>query len=113
MKQFIICVGITLFSLCSMGQARDGTFSVKQTEVAQPAALIYLPYAPEIVRRALTNYLSKTSDKHQAATDSFLLSRNTLLVKNNLTNADMFFEIGSRDKAHVNESVVYLKLNSY
>lgn len=112
MKQFMICFGITLSSICAMGQARDGTFLLRQTAVAQPAALIYLPYAPDIVQKALNDYLAKTSDKHQAGADSFLLSRNTLLVKNNLSNADMYFEIGARDKAHANESVVYLKLNS-
>jgi hypothetical protein len=113
MKQIIICLGITLSSICSMGQARDGTLSLNQREVAQPAALINLPYAPDIVQQALNDYLSKTSDKHHTEADSFLLSRNTLLVKNNLSNADMYFEIGARDKSHLNESVVYLKLNSF
>lgn len=113
MKQLIIVIGITLSSICSMGQARDGTIDLKQTEKAQPAALIYLPYAPEVVQLALSDYLSKTSNNHEDGNDSFLLSENTLLVKNNTSNADMYFEIGVKDNQHLNESVVYLKLNSF
>jgi hypothetical protein len=113
MKQFIIAMGITLSSIGSMGQARDGTIDLKQTEVAQPAALIYLPYAPKVVELALSDYLSKISNSHQRGNDSFLLSESTLLVKNNISNADMYFEIGVKDNQHPNESVVYLKLNSF
>lgn len=113
MKQLIIVFGITLSSICSMGQARDGTIDLKREEVAQPAALIYLPYAPKVVELALSDYLSKTSNSHQSGNDSFQLSESTLLVKNNISNADMCFEIGAKDNQHPNESVVYLKLNSF
>jgi hypothetical protein len=80
MKQLIIVMGIMLPPIASMRQARDGTINLKQTEVAQPGALIYLPYAPKVVELAFSDYLSKTSNNHYSGNHSFLLSESTLLV---------------------------------
>jgi hypothetical protein len=95
-----------------MGQARDGTADLKKSGEAEQAVMIDLPYAPEVVKQALTDYLSKTTKEEQKTATGFLLSRNTLLVKNNFKEADMVFEIGPKDYSHPNETVIYLKLNS-
>ena len=113
MKQLVLAFGLLFLSICVLGQARDGTSDLKQTVMAQPAAVIYLPYAPQVVQQALINYLSKIGNKEQRSSQDFLLSENTLLIKNNISSANIYFELGAKDNSHLNESLLYLKLNSF
>ncbi|MBD0285100.1 MAG: hypothetical protein ICV79_06705 [Flavisolibacter sp.] len=45
----------------AFGQVRDGTQEYHQSLKQAPAAVIDLPYAPDVVRAALANYLTETS----------------------------------------------------
>ena len=112
MKKFFFVSGILMLSCYVMGQARDATAEFKKYDKTEHAVMIDLPYAPAVVQSALTDYLSKTSKRDQKNATGFLLSHNTLLVKNNTKGADMVFEIGTKDYFHPNETVIYLKLNS-
>jgi len=96
----------------AVGQARDGTAELQQTAKFQSAALIYLPYSPEVVEKALSRYLSQTDFTNQKNEKGYVLSSNTILVKNNKSEADMHFLIGLKSNANPNESAIYLKLNS-
>lgn len=112
MKKLFVVTGFLFLCGYAFGQAKDGTAELQTTAVSQPAASIYLPYSPEVVKIALNNYLSQTSDRQQKNARGYLISSNTIIVKNNESGSDMHFVIGLRDPANINESVVYLKLNS-
>lgn len=112
MKKLFVVTGFLFLCGYAIGQAKDGTAELQSTASSQPAASIYLPYSPEVVKKALNNYLSQTSDREQKNAKGYLLSSNTLIVKNNKSDADMHFVIGLKDPTNINESVVYLKLNS-
>jgi len=112
MKKLFAVTGFLFLCGYAIAQAQDGTVELQSTASSQPAASIYLPYSPEVVKKALNNYLSQTSDREQKNAKGYLLSSNTLIVKNNKSDADMHFVIGLKDPTNINESVVYLKLNS-
>ena len=111
MKSLFIAIGFLFLSGFAIGQAQDGTAELQKTVTHPPAALIYLPYSPEVVRKAFASYLSETNDKDLNHAKDYLLSSQTLIVRNNKTYADMRFVIGLKDNKSSNESVVYLKLN--
>ncbi|HZF64088.1 MAG TPA: hypothetical protein VEZ55_06385 [Chitinophagaceae bacterium] len=111
-KLFLLLGSLLLYTIV-MAQARDGTADLQRSKLSQSAALLNLPYSPDITRKAFSDYLSKTSNKDQKNAKDYLLSGNTLLAKNNVSQADMHFLIGNRDKQNKNESVIYLKLNSF
>src|SRR4030095_12734141 len=113
MKKLFVATGFLFLCGFSIGQATDGTSELQKIATSQPAALIYVPYAPQVVQKALSNYLLKTSDKQQENAAGYLLSPNTFIVKNNKSGADMNLAIGLRDQSTVNESVIFLKLNSF
>ena len=110
-KLFFVSIILTL-SCFAMGQARDGTVDLKKYGKTEQAAMIDLPYAPAVVKQALTDYLTKTTKKEQKTATGFLLSCNTMLVKNNIKEADMVFQFARKDYFNPNETVVYLKLDS-
>ena len=114
MKRLFIATGFLFLGVFVIGQAKDGTAEFQKMTTSQPAALIYLPYAPEVVQKALADYLLETGEKQQENEKGYLLSFNTFIVKNNKSGADMHLVIGlkNQDTMTLNESVVYLKLNS-
>lgn len=112
MKKLLVVTGFLFLCGYAFGQAKDGTAELQTAAASQPAASIYLRYSPEVVKKALNNYLSQTSDRQQKNARGYLISSNTIIVKNNESGSDMHFVIGLRDPANINESVVYLKLNS-
>jgi hypothetical protein len=115
MKRLFSATGFLFLCGLAIGQAKDGTAEFQKMAAPQTAALIYLPYSPEVVQKALADYLVKTGDKQQENAKGYLLSSNTFIVKNNKSGADMHFVIGLKiqDTMTLNESVVYLKLNSF
>lgn len=113
MKKLVVATGFLFLCGHAFSQAKDGTAEFQKTIASQPAALIYLPYSPEVTRKALDNYTYKTSDKTQKKSKEYLLSSNTSIEKNNISSADMHFIIGLKDERNQNESAVYLKLNSF
>lgn len=112
-KALIAMTGLLLLSGFVMAQAIDGTAAFQKTTMSQPVVMIHLPYSPSITERAFHDYLSKASKKDQKEAANYQLSTSTVLVKNNVSNADMHFFIGRGDSQNKNESVIYLKLNSF
>ncbi|MDQ3846931.1 MAG: hypothetical protein M3342_23395, partial [Bacteroidota bacterium] len=92
----------------AFGQVRNGTQEYHQSLKQAPAAVIDLPYAPDVVRAALANYLTETSKATKNGLKYYHLSGNTLLVRNNVHDADIRFGIGRKSEGNKNESVVYL-----
>lgn len=113
MKKLVVAIGFLFLFGHAISQAKDGTAELQKTVASQPAALIYLPYSPDVTRKALDNYINKTNDKAQKNSKEYLLSDNTSIEKNNISSADLHFMIGLKDQSNQNESAVYLKLNSF
>jgi hypothetical protein len=113
MKRLFVATGFLFLFGFAIGQATDGTSELQKTATSQPAALIYLPYSPEVVQKSLANYLSKNSEKQQLNASGYLLSSNTLIARNNKNGADMHFAIGLKNDSNENETAIYLKLNSF
>ena len=120
MKRLLIATGFLFLCGFVIGQAKDGTEELQKIATSHPAALIYLPYSPEVVQKALANYLSESSDYLRESGENqdekvkgYLLSSNTLIVKSNKTGADMHFIIGLKNDNNKYESGIYLKLNSF
>src|SRR5690349_4758639 len=113
MKRSFVATGFLFLSGFAIGQAKDGTVEFQKMVTSHPAALIYLPYSPEVAQKSLANYLSENSEKQQQNAKGYLLSSNTLIVRNNKSGADMHFVIGLKNDSNKNESVIYLKLNSF
>ena len=120
MKRLFVATGFLFLCGFVFGQAKDGTAELQKMAASHPAALIYLPYSPEVVQKALANYLSESSDYLRESGENqdekvkgYLLSSNTLIVKSNKTGADMHFIIGLKNDSNKYESGIYLKLNSF
>lgn len=111
MKKLMMISGLLILSYFPFAQARDGTAELKLAGVGERAASIYLPYSTEVVMKALESYVSSNIEKNGKDSSKFLLSKNTLLVKNN-PGADMHFSIGPRGGNYPEQTVIYLKLNS-
>jgi hypothetical protein len=113
MRKLFLATGFLFLCGYVFGQAKEGTMELQKTVAPQLAVLIYLPYSPDVVKKALSNYLAKSGVQAQKEAKGYLLSSNTLLVKTNKTGADMNFAIDRRDPQKKNESAIYLKLNSF
>jgi len=113
MKRLFVATGFLFLSGFAIGQATDGTSEFQKIGTLQPAALIYLPYSPQVVQKSLANYLSENDERQQVNAKGYLLSYNTLIVRNNKNGADMHFVIGLKNDSSENESATYLKLNSF
>ena len=112
MKRLFVAIGFLLLCGFAIGQAQDGTAELQKTVTSRPAASMYLPYSPGVVKEALANYLAQTGNKEQNNARGYLLSSQTLIVRNSKGNADMHFIIGLKNSINSNESVIYLKLNA-
>ena len=73
---------------------------------------MFLPYSPNIVSKALNDFVSKQGRFAQRNDTGFLLSQNTTLDKNNKGGFDMHFFCGLRNEDNPNKSVLYLNLES-
>jgi len=120
MKRLFVATGFLFLFGFVFGQSKDGTAELQKMPASHPAALIYLPYSPEVVQKALANYLYESSDylresgeNQDEKVKAYLLSSNTLIVKSNKTGADMHFISGLKNDSNKYESGIYLKLNSF
>lgn len=112
-KTFVLITGLLLLNGFVMAQAKESIAVFQAITMSQPVVMLHLPYAPVVTERAFKDYLSKISKKDQKEAINYQLSTNTVLVKNNFSNADMHFFIGRGNSQNKNESVIYLKLNSF
>lgn len=112
MKNLFLATIFLSLSGYVFAQAKDGTAELNKTSYAQPAASIYLPYSPNIIGKAIDNFIFDEGRKENRSSANYTASSKTDLVKNHLSTADMHLAYGLRDPKNSNESVVYLKLNA-
>jgi predicted nucleic acid-binding Zn-ribbon protein len=79
---------------------------------ALSAAVIELPYAPDIVNAAMNDYLSKKGKSKGTDLKGFSTFRNTEALAYDSTNADLYFKIERKSRQEKNTSLVSLLLSS-
>ena len=108
MKKSIALLVLMLSGALLYGQATEGTVNHQKKE--QPAAVIELPYEPETVSAALNDYLSRKGRSRSTTIKGFTTFRNTSLLHDDSTNADLYFKIDRKSRKEKNVTVVSLLL---
>jgi len=106
MKRTIILICLLFASVIMYGQARDGW--VESQKKQQPAAVIELPYTPDVVNAAMNQHLSKKGRSRSTDMKGFTTFRNTQIVQNDSSNADMYFKVERKSRREKEITVVSL-----
>ena len=93
------------FSLQAQPRAHEATADFQRT--TQPAAIIELPYAEEVVQKAVDEYMSK---KGVRAADShdYKVYRGYKLRSAHDHNSDLYFKVDRKSRRDKDVSIVYL-----
>lgn len=86
-------------------QAQEGMVAYQKTQ--QPAAVIQLPYSPDVVNDAMDDYLSKKGSKSDQL-KGFKTFRNTRLSADDTVYADLYFKVNRMSRDDKDKSTVYL-----
>jgi hypothetical protein len=100
MKYALLSACFLFIITVTFGQAREAKIAYQKTQ--QPAAVIELPYAKNVVETAIENYLSSKGAKGNES-KGFKTFRNVRL-EDTVSN-DMYFKVERKSQ---NESTVYL-----
>jgi len=92
------------------GQAREGW--VESQKKQQPAAIVELPYAPELVSAALNDHLLKKGRSKSTDLKGFTVYRNTQPMQNDSINADMYFKVERKNRQEKGSTLVSLLVNA-
>ena len=101
-------------SLTVFGQAQESIIP-HSTQATKPIAAVKidLPYAPQVVTEVIKQYVLVNGPANQRKAVGYQLSENTQLAKNNLKGADLHYYVQLKNDNNPNETVLYLKLESY
>jgi hypothetical protein len=110
MKSIISAAFLLLLATSCLAQAVDG--SVKVARNLQPAAVIQLPYASEVVSDALADYLSKKGRSKGTDIKGFTTYRNTNASSTGSANADLFFKVERKSRQEKGSTLVSLLLTA-
>jgi hypothetical protein len=110
MKRIITAACLLLAGHACFAQAIDG--SVKVSRDLLPAAVIQLPYAPDIVSEALADYLSKKGRSKGTDIKGFTTFRNTQTPTDNNGNADLYFKVERKSRQEKGSTLVSLLLTA-
>jgi hypothetical protein len=109
MKRTFILLCILFSSIIMYAQAREGW--VESQKKQQPAAVLELPYAPELVSAALNDHLSKKGRSKSTEMKGFTVYRNTQPMQNDTVNADMYFKVDRKSRQEKGLTVISLLVN--
>ena len=109
MKRIFILLCMLCISVFMYGQAKEGW--VESQKKQQPAAVIELPYAPDVVTAAMNDHLSKKGRSRATDIKGFTTYRNTQPMQNDSINADMYFKIERKSRQDKGTTVVSLLIN--
>jgi hypothetical protein len=110
MKNVYLPICFLLVSSFVFGQAREGMVDFQKTK--QPAAVIELPYHPDIVNAAMKDHLSKKGKSKGVELKGFTMYRNTQPLEQAGTNADLYFRVERKSRQEKETSLVSLLLNA-
>ena len=108
MRSLLLLLCMLFITVLIVGQAKDGT--VKFQKMQQPAAVIELPYAPDMVRAAMNDYLSKKGKAKGNDLKGFTTYRNTQFQQNDVANADLYFRVERKNNQENNNATISLLL---
>lgn len=108
MKKILLVVFIVSISMLSDAQAYEGV--VEYQKKSQPAAVIELPYPPNVVNAAMSDYLSKKGKSKGSDIKGFVTYRNTQPLQNDSSNADLYFKTERKSRKEKEVTVVSLLL---
>lgn len=105
--KFIIFIAAVLsgFSAAAQSQASEGTIEYQKGE--KRAAIVQLPYAPEVVEGALRSSLERTGVK-QETLKGMQVYKGARLTPTDGEVADLYFKVERKGQKEDNTSVVYL-----
>ena len=96
MKKICLSFSLFLFAGIVYGQATEGTVQYQKNE--QPAAVIELPYSPDVVKDAMSDYLSKKGRSKGNDIKGFTTYRNTQALQSDSANADLYFKVERKSR---------------
>jgi len=108
MKSFILFAIISLFAgshLFAQTDPIEGTVEYQKGE--KRAAIIELPYSPEIVEGALKDYLAKSGVKEERL-KGMQVFKGARLSPTDGEVADLYFKVDKKSRKEDNVSIVYL-----
>lgn len=108
MKRIFLSLCLLFVTGLIYGQAQEGRVEYQNSQ--QPAAVIELPYAPDLVNAAMNDYLSKKGKSRGNNLKGFTNFRNTQLAKNDSANADLYFRVERKSKQDKETSIISLLL---
>ena len=105
MKRIMLLAALVVIVNFLFAQASEGLVTYQKKQ--QPAAVISLPYSVEMINMVMNDYLSKKGSK---ASDikGFKTYRNTRLMDNDSTGADLYFKIEPANRKDQVQSTLYL-----
>lgn len=109
MKKVICLLGMYLIAVTMYGQAQSG--NVVYQRVKHDAAVIELPYSPDMVNAALNDYLSKKGKSKVEDIKGFTTYRSTQPVTGDSVNANLYFKVERKSRQQKENAVVSLLLN--
>ena len=110
MKRTFILLCMLSASIVMNAQAREGW--VESQKKQEPAAVLELPYAPELVSAAMNDHLSKRGRSKSTDIRGFTAYRNTQPMQNDSINADMYFKVERKSRQEKGLTVISLLVNS-
>jgi len=110
MKKTLLALCMLVITVLVVGQAKEGT--VKYQKMQQPAAVIELPYSPDLVMAAMNDYLSKKGKSRGNDLKGFTTFRNTQLQQNDVANADLYFRVERKNDQEKGTSTISLLLTA-
>lgn len=110
MKRMFSSFFMLLITVFTYAQAYEGTVDYQRSQ--QPAAVIELPYAPDIVKAAMNDYLSKKGRSKGNDLRGFSTFRNTLPMPGDSVNADLYFKVERKSRKEKQNSIISLLLTT-
>jgi len=108
MKTMFLLFCLVLACSNTYAQAQEGTVTYQKSQEA--AAVIELPYSPDIVKDAMNDYLSKKGRSKGIDIKGFTTFRNTQPAGNKTDNADIYFKVERKSRQEKEVSVISLLL---
>lgn len=109
MKKLIALFTFLVSAVFLYGQAREGTAKVQKSE--QTAAVLELPYSPDIVNDALQDYLQKKGKKKAGNVKGFTNYRNVQASAADNSPLEMFLKVDRKSREEKDVSVISLLLS--
>jgi hypothetical protein len=105
MKKLMFLFLLLLPASLLFAQAQEGMVTYQRNQ--QPAAVIQLPYSPDVVNDAMDDYLSKKGSKSDQL-KGFKTFRNTRLSVDDTVYADLYFKVNRMSRDEKDKTTVYL-----